>query len=161
MKYNSNLHHRHTIRLKGYDYSRAGMYFITICTQNREKLFGEIIEEQNNTEAEDIYQERAKNKKMILNFAGEMVEKIWISMKKEFRNIDISEYIIMPNHFHAIIKINDVGAESISARNKNGLGADIESAPTIKSNIQKIIQSFKRYTTVEYIKMVKQNILTK
>jgi putative transposase len=49
-------HHRHSIRLQGYDYSQAGLYFITICTQNREKLFGYI-----------------ENNKMILNDAGEMV----------------------------------------------------------------------------------------
>lgn len=56
MKYNPDIHHRRSIRLKGYDYSSKGMYFITICTQNRENLFGEII-----------------NNEMVLNIAGEMV----------------------------------------------------------------------------------------
>ena len=58
MKYSSNLYHHHSILLKDYDYSQAGMYFITICTQNHQCLFGEIIEET-----------------MHLNAAGEMIKK--------------------------------------------------------------------------------------
>jgi len=101
---------------------------------------------------------------MILNDAGIMVEKIWLIMKKEYKNIDISEYIIMPNHFHCLIEI--LGAESISAQNpikmpnenisKNRV--DMESTPTT-TTIPNILQTFKRYTTIEYIKMVKENIL--
>ncbi len=44
MSYNSNLHHRRSVRLKGYDYSQAGMYFVTICVQDKVCLFGEIID---------------------------------------------------------------------------------------------------------------------
>lgn len=46
MKYNPNIHHRRSIRLKGYDYSQPGAYFITICTHQRECLFGEIVNRQ-------------------------------------------------------------------------------------------------------------------
>jgi REP element-mobilizing transposase RayT len=69
------------VRLKGYDYSQAGMYFITICVQNRECLFGEII-----------------NGQMILNDAGKMIETEWLNLKKRFDNIELHEYAIMPNH---------------------------------------------------------------
>ncbi len=176
MKYNPDIHHRHSIRLKGYDYSKEGLYFITICTQNMEHIFGEIIDG-----------------KMILNNAGKMINKIYNELEKIFPNIKLHEYIIMPNHFHCIIEIVVVGADSISARvlsdsisarvlsdlhnNSNDkpktrgdiesetrgdieskTRGDMESPPTI-TTIPNIIQTFKRYTTIEYIKMVKQNIL--
>lgn len=87
-KYNPNIHHRRSIRLKGYDYSQAGLYFITINVQNRKCLFGEII-----------------NKKMILNDAGKMVEKEWLKLPYRFKNIQLHEYVVMPDHFHAILEI--------------------------------------------------------
>jgi len=103
MKYNPNLHHRRSLRLKNYNYSQPGLYFITICTQNKAKLFGKIIDN-----------------KMILNIAGKMVDKIWLEIPKIFPNTRLHEYVIMPNHFHAIVEITQpvvVGADSISAPN--------------------------------------------
>jgi len=98
MKYNSDIHHRRSIRLNGYDYSQTGLYFITICTQNRLCLFGEI-----------------KNWEMILNDAGMMIDKWWNELKHKYRNIKLHEQIIMPNHFHGIVQtINEtdpVGAD--------------------------------------------------
>lgn len=151
--FNPKIHHRRSIRLKEYDYSQAGLYFVTICTQNREELFGSI-----------------ENNKMILNDAGEMVDRIYNELIN-YHNMIIDKYVIMPNHFHGIIGIH-VGAESISAQhnrmiyNKNmklidndNKWADMESAPTMNNGLSDIIQTFKRYTTIEYIKMVKQNIL--
>ncbi len=99
MKYNPNIHHRQSIRLKGYNYSQAGLYFITICTQNRECLFGEII-----------------NGKMLLNDAGMMIETEWLNIKNRFTNIELHEYVTMPNHFHAILEI--VGATLVVAQNQ-------------------------------------------
>ena len=153
MKYSPEIYHRKSIRLKNYDYSLEGLYFITICCQNREHLFGEIVKG-----------------KMILNNAGFMIQRIYEELPKYFEKIEIGEYVIMPNHFHCVIEIVDlvlnVGAESISAqiKNKNDIynqntllnRVDIESTPT---TIPNIIQTFKRYTTIEYIKMVKNNQL--
>lgn len=99
-KYNPSIHHRRTIRLKGYDYSQAGLYFITICVKNHECLFGEII-----------------NRKMILNDAGKMVESEWLKLPERFNNIELHEFIVMPNHFHAILEI--VGATLVVAQNTN------------------------------------------
>ena len=93
-KYNTNntgskdYPNRRSIRLKGYDYSQAGLYFITICVKNRECLFGEI-----------------KEGEMILNDAGEMVKTQWLALPKRFKNIQLYEYVVMPNHFHAILEI--------------------------------------------------------
>jgi hypothetical protein len=84
--YKMPLYHRHSIRLSGYDYSQAGEYFITICVQNREHLFGEII-----------------NDEMILNDAGKMIEKWYLELSNKFPDIATEVYCVMPNHFHAII----------------------------------------------------------
>ncbi len=97
MKYNPDIHHRRSIRLEGYDYSQTGLYFITLCTQNSLHLFGKIT-----------------NKKMVLNDAGMMVEKWWNELKNKSPNIELDEFIIMPNHFHGILQImntHTVGAD--------------------------------------------------
>jgi putative transposase len=145
MRYNPDIHHRCSIRLKWYDYSSNGIYFVTICTQNRENLFGEIL-----------------NTRMILNKAGKMIESIYLKIPMNFENIILREYIIMPNHFHGIIEICNthmVGADSISALNTVNIRADMESAPTNTTKLSQVIQTFKRHSTIEYIKMVKQNVL--
>jgi len=100
-QYNQNIHHRRSIRLKGYDYSQAGLYFITICVQNRECLFGNVV-----------------NGKMEFNDAGEMVESEWLKLPERFKNIELHEYIVMPNHFHAILQIE--GATLVVALNDDG-----------------------------------------
>lgn len=91
MKYNPDVHHRRSIRLKAYDYSQAGAYFVTICTRNRACLFGDVVDGQ-----------------MLLNDAGAMIGKWWNETAAKFDNIKLDESVIMPNHFHAIIAL--VGA---------------------------------------------------
>jgi putative transposase len=89
MKYNPNIHHRRSIRLKGYDYSQPGAYFITICTHQRECLFGKIVDGQ-----------------MQLNQFGKIVQSHWRSLEKYHSHIQLDEFVVMPNHFHGIIIIN-------------------------------------------------------
>jgi len=91
MKYNPDKHHRRSIRLKGYDYSQPGWYFVTICTQNREMLFGDVVDG-----------------KMVFNLFGKIIDYHWQKLPQHFKNIKLDEYQIMPNHFHGIIEI--VGA---------------------------------------------------
>lgn len=146
MPYDPNKHHRKSIRLKGYDYSKAGLYFITICVQNRKCLFGEIIEGE-----------------MILNDPGKMVYNEWIKIAERFTNIHLHEFIVMPNHFHAIMEI--VGATLVVAQNtvdQNGID-DLETgqpqgiAPTTKpKTVGDIAGGFQSIVTVEYIRGVKQ-----
>ena len=88
MQFNPDLHHRRSIRLHGYDYALAGAYFITACTQGRARLFGEIVEGR-----------------MRLNAAGDMVWRIWNDMPSHYPGIDIDEFIVMPDHIHAIVDI--------------------------------------------------------
>lgn len=85
---NPGTHHRRSIRLKNYDYSQSGAYFVTICTKDRECLFGDIIGDR-----------------MVLNAAGEML-KIWLmETRNKFPQGEIDEFVVMPNHFHVIINI--------------------------------------------------------
>ena len=88
MKYNPEKHHRKSIRLKGYDYSQKGAYFITICTQDRECLFGDVIKKQ-----------------MILNQNGNIAWNCWFELFKTFTNLRSPAFVIMPNHIHGIIII--------------------------------------------------------
>lgn len=85
-----NKHHRRSIRLKDYDYSSAGAYFVTICAHNRDCLFGEIIDGE-----------------MVLNDAGKMVERCWLEIPDHYPSVELDEFVIMPNHIHGIIVIPD------------------------------------------------------
>ena len=93
--YNPQMHNRRSIRFKGYDYTQAGLYFITICCQNRACLFGEI-----------------ENGKMMLNDAGAIANDCWLNIPNHFPNAILHEYVIMPNHVHGIIEL--VGANNHS-----------------------------------------------
>jgi len=150
MKYNPRIHHRKSIRLKGYDYSQAGLFFITICCQNMASLFGEI------PVGADLLVCPAP--KTILNDAGIMVKSEWLKLPERFTNIELHEYIVMPNHFHAILQI--VGATLVVAQNDmidaTEKGQPQGIAPTGKT-IGDMVGAFESITTVEYIHGVKNN----
>ena len=108
-QYNPNIHHRHSIRLKGYDYSQEGLYFITICTQNHKHLFGEIknVPHVGTVGAGSACPKSNINiPQMILNPYGEIIQQCYWDLEHKYPNIECCEYVIMPNHFHAIIKID-------------------------------------------------------
>lgn len=144
LKYNPTIHHRRSIRLKGYDYSQAGLYYITICTQNQLCLFGDI-----------------QNQEMILNDAGKVINQWWNEMKCKYKNIELHEHIIMPNHFHGIIQIANtpVGADLCvcpDIENKENNVGDLGKGEHIGSPLHEMVQWFKTMTTNEYIRGVKQ-----
>ena len=95
MAYDPKIHHRRSIRLKGYDYSQEGLYYVTICVQNKDYLFGKIIWDS----SPDKHQ-------MIENDAGIMIEKWFHELKNKFPDIECGPYVVMPNHFHCIIENN-------------------------------------------------------
>ena len=97
MKYHTDIHHRRSIRLKGYDYSQAGLYFITLCTQNRLHLFGEIINDVRGTTI------------CALNTYGQIAEREWIRTSEMRPDIHLDVFVIMPNHIHGIIEITRRG----------------------------------------------------
>ena len=88
MRYNPDINNHRTIRLKGYDYSKEGLYFITICTYNRLCLLG-----------------GTENGEMILNNAGWTVDKCWLEIPTHYPNVVLHEHVVMPNHVHGIIEI--------------------------------------------------------
>ena len=165
MNYNPNIHHRRSIRLKGYDYSQAGLYFVTIIVHDRKRFFGEI-----------------RDGEMILNDAGIMIQKWWQKIPEKFPDIEMDVYQIMPNHFHAIVKNNgmgvganprvrpdndddgDAGVRIIgqthgSARTTADTDADGDMGNILGehmgSPVWRVVQWFKMMTTNEYIRGVK------
>jgi len=137
MKYSPDIHRRRSVRLKGYDYSQAGLYFITICTQNGSCLFGYI-----------------QNEEMILNDAGKMVEYQWQELISRFDNIKLHEFVVMPNHFHGIVEL--VGVPLVGTQNV--LQPPTKGQPQgIAPTVGEVVGAFKSLSTNDYIENVKQN----
>jgi len=134
MKAAPQTHHRRSIRLKRYDYAQPGAYFVTICAQNRECLFGEIVAGE-----------------MRLSEAGRIVLEEWERIPKIRSEIQLGEWIIMPNHIHGVIVITEkdsiVGAhgraplqDAMPKRAPRSLGAliaGIKSITTKRINVQR------------------------
>ena len=92
MRYDPQRYHRRSIRLRGYDYTQAGAYFVTICAQNRDCLFGDIVDDD-----------------MQLNDAGRMIQTVWAELPVHYPGVGIDTFVVMPNHIHGIIVLT-VGA---------------------------------------------------
>lgn len=90
MGYNPEFHNRKSIRLRKYDYAKEGLYFITLCTNHHECLFGEI-----------------ENGVMRLNEFGQIAEKEWVKSAFIRNEIEIDCFVIMPNHIHGIVFLNE------------------------------------------------------
>ena len=110
---------RKLMRMQDFDYSRTGSYFITICTKDRKNIFGAVGAD---------------------SISARMITRTFSETIKQFNGVESPIFVVMPNHFHAIINLTRT---------------DMESVPTVSD----IVQSFKRYSTVEYAKMVKQGLL--
>ena len=104
MTYNPDIHNRKSIRLKNYDYSREGLYFITICSHNKECIFGEIVGAGFSRPNDDLLNDIKENE-IILNKIGMVIKDEYINLKNKYKNIKCHEHVIMPNHFHCIIEI--------------------------------------------------------
>jgi putative transposase len=142
--------HRRSIRLAGYDYSQAGIYYVTICTQGRLCLFGEIAGDE-----------------MRLSEAGRMVEYWWCELPNRYMTVNLAEFVVMPNHLHGIIVISEsnTSSEPVGADRRvcPRLDASVSGEDRIETNagghigppLPAIIQWYKTMTTNEYIKGVK------
>ena len=128
---------RCSIRLKKWDYTKEGIYFVTICIQGRECLLGEIIENI-----------------MILNHTGKIVEKELTNMQKKFRNVIINLYQIMPNHIHILLEIkkgNDIRIGNI-IRDFKGRVSSKAKVYWQRNYYEHIIRNEKEYFTIcDYI----------
>lgn len=134
MKEDDRFPKRRSIRLKDYDYSTEGAYFVTICTKHAHNLFGRIEKEH-----------------ILLNYPGKMIEKWWLVLENKFPTIVIDEYVIMPNHLHGILFI--VGADQRVCPDHSQAGA--HAGAPLRMPLSKVIQWFKTMTTNEYIRGVK------
>ena len=106
MAYNPQIHHRRSIRLKEYDYSRAGLYFITICCQDRNCRFGDITVGASLADAQHADTQFA-DARMILNEYGTIARDEWEKLPKRFPNVELDVFQVMPNHVHGIIVLNE------------------------------------------------------
>jgi REP element-mobilizing transposase RayT len=111
------------MRLRGYDYSLPGLYFVTICTAGRALLFGEVM-----------------GGTMRLNEAGRIVQAVWADLPKHYARMEIEACMVMPNHIHGIIVLQ-------GAANKSALGgAGLKPAPTNRHGLPEIVRGFKTFS---------------
>ena len=135
-------HQRRSIRLKGYDYAMAGAYFVTISTQDRVCVFGDVVEGI-----------------MRLNEAGRMVSAVWDALPTRFPCLGLDAFVVMPNHIHGIIVFATrmsvgaplVGAQDVTPNRKIDNRATTRVAPTLGD----VVGAFKSWVTVEYTRGVK------
>jgi REP element-mobilizing transposase RayT len=140
---------RRSIRLKGYDYTQAGAYFITTVTQDRVRLFGEVVAGE-----------------MQLNDAGKMIWAEWEALPQRFPAMKLDAIVVMPNHVHGIIVIvgpehvaaDNVGAGLVPARVPRVPRATTQGATTrVAPTVGDVVGAFKSATTVSYTRGVKQS----
>ena len=120
MPYDPKIHHRKSIRLKGYDYSQDGLYFVTICCENKVCRFGNI-----------------KDGEMYLNEYGKIAYTQWLKLGERFTNCELDDFQIMPNHMHGIIVLNNpVTQTRLVSKNaeNNTAGATLAVAPNDENN---------------------------
>jgi hypothetical protein len=107
----SNMGRRRSLRLPGYDYASAGMYFVTVCTGGKVNLFGEILGDE-----------------MKFNAAGEAVLSGWNEIPERFAAVQLDSFVVMPNHFHRVIFILGsrigVGNRSVGGTNTKAASKD-------------------------------------
>ncbi|MFY9803867.1 MAG: transposase [Candidatus Acidiferrales bacterium] len=114
---------RRSIRLKGFDYSQPGSYFVTICTHGKKRILSRI-----------------ENDHVILNPAGEAVRRVWLDPDWRFPSVAFLDFVIMPNHFHGIIRIMTPSPSRGAA----------SSAPTSCAiTLGKIVRAFKSLSALE------------
>ena len=129
--------HRRSIRLKGYDYSAKGAYFVTVCALSRKLLFGNI-----------------ESGEMRINKIGEIVQRFWKEIPQHFPHVKLDEYVIMPNHIHGILVIEDgiVGANNYSP---SKVGLSKGTSKTIGSVIRGfkigVTKWMRQHTKIEHI----------
>jgi putative transposase len=180
MKYNPNIHHRRSIRLKGYDYSQEGLYFITICIQDRKCLFGKIVgaglAPAPNVGFTTVQNTGLNPTEMELNDFGIVAWEQWQKLPERFTNMELDVFQIMPNHMHGIIMLNagaTVGVASNNSVNQNepvvndgsvadhnsvtdDTGAGASPAPTKPSTVGDIVGAYKSLVANDCLEIFKQ-----
>ena len=153
-KFDPQKHHRRSIRLKGYDYSSEGAYYVTIVAHGRECLFGEIIDGE-----------------MHPSKYGEIIQKWWNEISVHFPNVELGAFVIMPNHVHGIIFIIDNRSDHPNSNNQENVnninqGGETqnqggETPPQRRPTLGQIMAYFKYQSTKEMNKIETENSITK
>jgi putative transposase len=122
MRYDPRIHHRRSIRLKEYDYTQPGAYFITICTEARQCLFGNVVKGE-----------------IQLNCLGQIALNYWLEIPEHFPQIELDSFVIMPNHLHGILVITDkpVGIQQCCVPRRERFGKPV------RGSIPTVIRSYK------------------
>ncbi len=156
--YDPRIHHRRSIRLKGYDYTQAGAYYITVVTQGRVCLLGEVADGA-----------------MVLNDAGHMIQAVWDQIPSHYQGVQTDAFVVMPNHIHGIVILVGAGPRAcpdpgvgqrpgadvgqrpgpdVGQHPGPGVGQPQGVAPTM--SLADVVHRFKTLTTKRYIDGVKQ-----
>jgi len=133
MSYNPSIHHRRSIRLKGYDYTSSGAYFVTMCTRDRACTLGDIVRGT-----------------VMLSNIGRIVAQSWVWLGDHHPYVDLDAWVIMPNHVHGIILILDDDIVPCDRRggSRTALTAAVTTAPTTKRKpLGRLIGAFKTVST--------------
>ena len=119
------IHQRKYMRLRGWDYSSPGCYFVTICVKNKECFLSDVV-----------------NGKIVPNEFGKIVESRWEWLRNQYRYLELDAFVTMPNHVHGLVRIIPNSAVT---------GRDL-SLPTIVEKIKSlsdIIGAFKTTSSKE------------
>jgi REP element-mobilizing transposase RayT len=131
MTFNPEIHHRRSIRLKDYDYSQAGAYFMTVCAWKKENMFGEISEG-----------------KVSYSDAGEIISDVWHKLPDRFASIELDEFVIMPNHVHGILILNVPVGVGLALPGTTGVPKHIKGAASGAPTLGDIIRTFKSESSI-------------
>ncbi|MHB1356188.1 MAG: transposase [Anaerolineae bacterium] len=110
--YDQQRHHRRSIRLRGYDYTATGTYYLTLCSFQYQHVFGRVV-----------------NEEMILSDTGNIVEACWLAIPEHFPGVSLDEWVIMSNHIHGIILIGEEDEQfraAYDARDEESMAAQVQ-----------------------------------
>ncbi|HEY5614607.1 MAG TPA: transposase [Bacteroidota bacterium] len=128
MEYNPQRHNRRSIRVRGFDYSSEGGYFVTICAYQKKCIFGKIGGEE-----------------MKLSMIGKIVKKYWLEIPRHFPNVELDEFIVMPNHIHGVILLWGDEGDRVGARHAVPLPERY--GKPVSGSLPTIVRSFKSAVT--------------
>ena len=136
MEYEAEGYGRRSIRLRGYDYTQVGAYFVTIAIRSRLELFGEVVDGV-----------------VRLNDAGEMAREVWQSMPQRFPFVEVDAFVVMPDHVHGIVVIRDGGTRAPMKDAPTPGRADTDVTPAARA-LGDVVGAYKSLTTAAYIRGV-------
>lgn len=136
MVYDPRKHNRRSMRLKGYDYTKEGLYFVSICCQNKVHRFGEI-----------------EDGVMHLNACGQIAHDEWINLTERFPNMELDEFVIMPDHMHGIVSLAAGATLAVAPIGRSR--ATVKVVPTMSPRWGDIVGTYKSLVTKDCLDIYK------